>query len=322
MARGLALYDVDLGAAREETAAANAINEKTVQDWNQYLWLSQQEANRRAHLRRVRQMRRDAQSGDAVSNRIRNQPTPDDIESGAALNVVLDQLTDPRIQSSALRLGTTPIDSKVIKNIPFQSASAAIALSLDQMTAQGELPLALQGEKFGPERLEYQQAIDQALQESEQGDISQATLQRVDKAVAQLHAKLRANPSDDRAAQSDAENYVRTLYGMTRLLRSPQIDKVLGELDKVPQTTLGNLLGFMHAYNLRFGDATTPAQREIYQNLYPPMVALRDRVVKEAGTDQASTTARDSRGRPIDFFQGMSLEHLSRRPSDNPPAKQ
>src|SRR5206468_2231155 len=142
---------------------------------------------------------------------------------------------------------------------------------------------ALRGEKYGPERLEYQQAIDQALQESESGKITPATLQRVDRALSTLYTRFRANPPANRAEQVEAENYLRTLFGMARLLKQPQVEKVLGELEKTPRTTLGNLLGFMNTYNLRFGEATTPAQRAIYQQLYPPLVALRDQVVKEAG---------------------------------------
>ena len=67
---------------------------------------------------------------------------------------------------------------------------------------------------------------------------------------------------------------------------------------------------------------TTPAQREIYQQLYPPLVALRDRVVKEAGLDAAPATTATTGGnanRPSDFFQGMRLEHLENRSGNNPP---
>jgi hypothetical protein len=320
MARGLGAFDAELGAGREETAIANAVNEKTIQDWNQYLWLSQQQANRRAYLKRARRAQRDARSGDAIYDRVRSNPTRDDIEDGAALNVILDQLTDPRVQNSALRLATTPLDSKVIKDIPFQSATAAVAISLGQLTAQGGLPLALQGEVVGPERLEYQQAIDQALQEEDQqGAISPATLQRVNQALDRLYAKLRANPPANRADLVAAENYIRTLYGMTRLLRNPRTEKVLADLDKTPKTTLGSLLGFMHTYNLRFGEATTAAQRDIYQHLYPVMATLRDQVVKAAAQGDDSITAQANRNRQIDFFQGMSLEHLSGQGANTAP---
>jgi len=317
IARGLGYFEEGLGELDKDAAVTTAINEKTVQDWNQYMWLSQQQANQRAQLRRMRRAQRDAQSGDVAVNRLRTNPTRDDIEDGAALNIVLDDLTDPRIQGSALRLATSPLAGDAIRQIPFQSGSEAVAISLGQLAAQGQLPTALRGEKYGPERLEYQQAIDQALQESESGKITPATLQRVDRALSALYTRFRANPPANRAEQVEAENYLRTLFGMARLLKQPQVEKVLGELEKTPRTTLGNLLGFMNTYNLRFGEATTPAQRAIYQQLYPPLVALRDQVVKEAGLGTPPASTGDNRNRPADFFQGMNLEHLSGKPADN-----
>jgi len=324
IARGLGYYDIGAGIYNEDTAIANSVNEDTVARWNQYVWQSQQAANRREYLRSARRMQRDAQSGDAIYRRLRDHPTPDDIEGGAALNVVLDQLGDPRIQSSALRLATTPLDSKVIGDIPFQSATEAISLSLNQLTSQA-WPAALQGEPFAPERTEYQQAIAQALQEdeSDEGQITPATFQRVNNAVARIHAKLQANPPADRTQYLEAQNYLRTLYGMTRMLQNPKIERILAELEKTPKTTLGSLLGFMHTYNLRFGRATTPKQRAVYEQLYPLMVAHRDKILKDLGPDQNQNAAQtqEAGNRPPDFFQGMHLDHLSGRKVNDKPGK-
>jgi len=322
VARGLGYYDIGAGVYNEDTAIADSINANTVENWNQYLWNGQQEANRREYLRMARRMRKDAQSGDAILTRLRDNPTPADIESGAALNVVLDQLTDPRIQSSALRLATTPLESKVIKDIPFQSATEPVSISLSQLTAKGNWPTALMADAFAPERAEYQQAVEQALREdeSDEGQIRPETLQRINNALARIHAKLQASPPADRAQYIQAENFLRTQYGMARLLQNPKIEKVLAELDKTPRTTLGNLLGFMHTYNLRFGQANTEDQRAVYRQLYPILVAQRDRIVHEAGLDRQPNGAppppQPAENRPPDFFQGMRLEHLSGRNAD------
>jgi len=106
-----------------------------------------------------------------------------------------------------------------------------------------------------------------------------------------------------------AENYVKSLAGMSRMLENPQTEKVIAELSKVANTTLGGMLGFMHTYNLRFGPATTPQQRAAYDGLYPLMVSHRDKVVKDAGLPEAKTAAQ-ARKQPTDFFQGMHLDHL------------
>ena len=64
-------------------------------------------------------------------------------------------------------------------------------------------------------------------------------------------------------------NYLKGLAGLSRMLEKPNLDGVLAELEKVKDTTVGNLVAFMHAYNLRFDPATTPKERSVYQELYP-----------------------------------------------------
>src|SRR3954447_646886 len=118
-ARGLGFYNMGAGIYNKETAEANSINADTIMRWNEFMFLSQQEANRREYLRRERLVHRDAKSGDATYQRILKTPTDRDIENGDALNAILTQLNDPRIHSASLRLLKTPIPAKVIKEIPF-----------------------------------------------------------------------------------------------------------------------------------------------------------------------------------------------------------
>lgn len=317
IARGLGFYEMGAGAYNEETAVANSVNADTVLRWNQYLWQSQQEANRREYLRMARRQQRDSATGDLIYKRLRDNPTERDISEGNALNVILEQLTDPRIHSSALRLANEPIKSEVIKTIPFENASEGITLSLNQLAANETWPLALQGEKFAAERQAYQQSIAQVLKEDEEGQISARALADVRASISRLRTKLAANRPADRTQLVQADNYVKTLAGMSRMLENPQTEKILAELAKVPNTTLGGLLGFMHTYNLRFGAATTPEQRAVYVTLYPMMVAHRDKVVKDAGLTDAPGS--QNRNHPTDFFQGMQLEHLEgRRQADTP----
>jgi len=308
IARGLGFYNIGAGIYNQETAVANSINEDTVTRWNQYMWLSQQEANRREYLRMARRQQRENVTADAIQKRLLENPTARDIADGDALNVILDQITDPRIHSSALRLATAPIKSAVVKSIPFENASEGITLSLNQLAAKGTWPLALQDERYAPEREAYQQAVAQALKEDEEGQISARTLAGVRSAVSRLRAKLEANRPTDRTQFVQAENYVKALAGMARMLEDPQTEKILAELAKVPNTTLGGLLGFMHTYNLRFGPATTPEQRSAYEGLYPLMASHRDKVVKDAGL--TDTPPAQARNHPTEFFQGMHLDHL------------
>jgi len=308
IARGLGFYNIGAGIYNEDTAIANSINADTVMRWNQYLWLSQQEANKREYLRMARRAQRVDASGEQIYKRLLEHPEASDITSGDALNVILDQVTDPRIHSSALRLATQPLDSDVISHIPFRNASEGITLSLNQLTAKGGWPPALQGDNYAEERAAYQEAIAEALKEDEEGEISQPTLAKVREAAARIRAKFEDNRPQDPKASSDGENYVKALTGMARMLENPETEKILAELKKRPKTTLGSLLGFMHTYNLRFAPAQTPEQRVIYQNLYPVMASQRDSLLKDFKDGKEAPDL--AKGGPTDFFSGMHLDYL------------
>ena len=47
-------------------------------------------------------------------------------------------------------------------------------------------------------------------------------------------------------------NYLKGLAGLSRMLERPNVEAVLSELEKIENTTVGNLVAFMHSYNLRF----------------------------------------------------------------------
>jgi hypothetical protein len=308
IARGLGYYDIGAGIYNEDTAVANSINEATIKDWNQYMFQSQQEANRREYLRMARREQRDAASGDLILKRLRENPTDRDIRNGDALNAILDQLEDPRIHSSTLRLATDPIGSDVVRTIPFERASLAVTIALDQLAGKDGWPFALRSDRFAEERKAYEEAVNQALKEDEEGDLKPESLERMRAALRRLHDKFEASPPEDKIQKVEAENYLKTLYGMAKMLENPQVEQIIAELEKVPKTSLGSLLGFMHTYNLRFGPARTPKQEAVYEQLYPLLVAHRDKVLKDL-KDEGTTQARSNR--PPNFFQGMRLDRLS-----------
>ncbi len=320
IARGLGYYATGLGNLEEADAVAGSINTNTVEQWNNYMYQSQLLANHNERLRLQAKMARDASAGDALNKRARETPTNDDIASGNALNAALDQITDPRIHSSALRLATNKVPGRIVRAIPFVNASEAVTINLDQLTAENGWPPALRDPKFDEERKAYSAAVDQALKEDREGDIAPATIQQMRNALGRLKAKLEAVPATDRARFGEAENYLKSLYAMTRMLDRPDYEKIIAELDSIKETTLGSLLGFMHTFNLRFGRATTPEQRAAYEQLYPLLAEHRDRVMKDAGLasndkdkdkdkDKSNTPAPPAAHAP-DLFSRMRFDRL------------
>jgi hypothetical protein len=78
------------------------------------------------------------------------------------------------------------------------------------------------------------------------------------------------------------------------------------------------LIAFMHVYNLRFGAATTPRQRLIYDQLYPLVDEVRDRILKESNVDDKAT-ARAEPAHVGDFFNKMDMDSLQGKPKKDAP---
>ena len=98
--------------------------------------------------RRMRRQQIDSTSGEKIYQRLRDNPLPADIDSGDALNVILDQVNDPRVHSSALRMGTAEVPGAAIQQIPFVNASEAVSFSIHQLAAKDDWPVALRGDAF------------------------------------------------------------------------------------------------------------------------------------------------------------------------------
>ena len=67
---------------------------------------------------------------------------------------------------------------------------------------------------------------------------------------------------------------------------------------------VGNLLGFMNAYNLRFGPATTPRQRQAYSQLFGILDQTRDQMLAEAKLESTPLPHANAKN-AIDFFQKL-----------------
>jgi hypothetical protein len=323
IARGLGYFAIGAGIYNEETAVARAIDTDTAIRWNQYVYLSQQEATRQYFARHNAAIARDRDAYNALMKRIQNDPTAQEIENGDALNAALDQLSDPRIHSSALRMAGTSISSRMIREIPFRHSPEAITFSLAQLQASSQWPAVLLEPRFAPEREEFQKEVEAIRKETDEtGKVAPASLTRLRGVIARLKNKLAAQPLADSAENQEAINFVKTATALSRMLEKPQIDEVLSELDKIEKTTVGNLLGFMHTFNLRFAPATTPRQRQVYEELFPIIDQIRDKIIAEAKLDDKATT-RTGRGKLRDFFSAMDLEQIEgskKRPPPPPPA--
>jgi len=106
----------------------------------------------------------------------------------------------------------------------------------------------------------------------------------------------------------EADNYLKALYGLSKMLETPSVDQFLTGLNKVDSTTLGHLIAFMHTFNLRFGAAKTPVQEQTYDQLYPLLVAVRDQgKVPSANPYTTSSGPQDPKNVSA-YFSGMQFD--------------
>ncbi len=324
IARGLGYFNMGAGIYNRETAIARSINTDTAIRWNEYVCLSQQQATREYFARRNAAIAKDRNAYNALMQRIQENPTAHDIENGNALNAALDQLSDPRIHSSALRTADTPVSAKSIREIPFRNASEAVTFSLSQLKASSQWPAVLLEPRFAGERAEFETLVDEIRKKNtENGQISPGTLSKLRAVASRIKDKLAAMPLEDTAENQEALKFVKTVTALARLLEKPEIDEVLNELEKIEKTTAGNLLAFMHTFNLRFAPATTPRQRMVYNELYPILAQTRDRIISEAKLDN-NVTGMAGKAKPHDFFSAMDLDHIEGKkkvPTPPPPSQ-
>jgi soluble cytochrome b562 len=318
IARGLGAYAMGAGYYNQQTAVANSINADTVMRWNQYVYESQMNANRLRAARLAADRSQTNQAADQIRERLRNNPERADIYRGDALNAALDEINDPRVYSKTLQGGQVKIGGEMIRNIPFQSASAAITMSIHQLVKGGP-PKALLKPEFAADR-EAIRALGQEIRKQIDDDKApdKATIGKMLAAINQAEANVDKLLPKNTKDRNEADRYLKALHGLIAMLDTPALDLLLAGVDKRPDATLGELLGFMNAFNLRFGPATTPKQREVYDSLYPKLVDLRNQIAPALA---ATSPAPASGTEPGEFFSGMDYKDLQKRaPTPPPPA--
>ncbi|MGC8644358.1 MAG: hypothetical protein ACP5XB_31230 [Isosphaeraceae bacterium] len=312
MARGLGAYAAGAGYYNQETAIAASINSDTVMRWNQYIYESQMESNRIYWANQAKKRAQTNLAAEQIKDRLRNNPSPSDVYRGDAMNVTFDEINNPRVYAKALEAGKVKIASQLIRHIPFQKASAAITVSIHQLTKEGP-PKALLTRDFDEGRTEIKALGQKLRKEIEDGQNPDPdTINKMLDLITRAEAKVdRLLPRDSRD-RVEADKFLKALHGLIAMLQTPAIDVILSGVEKRPQTTLAELLSFMNAFNLRFGVASTPDQKQAYDQLYPKLVDLRNEVGPALAATTSSTPA--SKGtEPGDFFQGMTYKDLQKK---------
>ncbi len=318
MARGMGALAAGAGEYNQQTAAAASVNADTVMRINQYMFSAQQEANQREYVRNNRRIGRTNLTLSDNADRLRNRPDPGDIDRGDALNVLLDDLTSPALmRSSSLRLAGSDLDASLVGEIPFRNAAEAVTICLDQLTDKERFPALLRSDALTGEREAFIAAVAEARRQArEQGELSGAAVASVQTTGKALY--LRAKSPDVSATPTEREaalNYLKGMAALAKIAANPDTLHALRELKQIKTTHVANLIAFMHTYNLRFGPAVTPAQRNAYRAIYPILRADRDRIYAALDPQAAKPPPPpDPKFNPAEVFHGLGENHLNLTP--------
>ncbi len=282
---GLGRFAVGAGIYNYDTALANQINAQTFMQLNDYMAQVAHEAAFMHHARVHQEFLKDKTLYDAHIQKLRDNPSPQQIENGDALNQAVSDLSDPRLGSSALRASNVLIEAKMIAEVPFQNGTERVTIRLDQLRKALKWPEVLEEERFNNDRELFDDIIARMRKEDEEGEIQPETLQQGRALVNDLRAKITAQPPKNEDDQREAARFLNACSALIGLLNEPETRQALAQLRKMKDTTIGSLLGFMHAYNLRFAPATKLREKQIYRQLYDTLDQTRDQILSEAKLD-------------------------------------
>jgi hypothetical protein len=315
-ARGMGAFEAGAGAYNQQTAVARSINADTTMRFNQYLWEAQQTLNQERQARVIRTRNLKNESVNSIAKRLREDPTSSDIHSGDAMNSILDELNNPKLYVRGVASAKQTVPGALIREIPFQKAAAMITASYDELTKGGP-PDALKTPEFAAERTEFRAiAAKIRKEEQEHGNPSTESVEQALEVIRRTRSKVETTyPMKTSRQRQESDRFLKATYGLLKMLETPAIDVLLAGVDKRPEVTVGELLAFMNAYNLRFGSATTSAQRKAYADLYPALVKLRTDATQGvqgvATADTPAPPAPDRAKHPQEFFDKMEYEHVA-----------
>lgn len=285
VARGMGLYydgagQLYRGAGQYElqSAMGRSIDTDTAMKWNDHVYNARKSYNRDRLEKIAKERQWNKLQYEAIRQRVRDKPNETDLMTGDALNVVLEELSDPKLDPKLLREVALPLDGGTLQTLPFSYGELAGIISMRQLSIRDGWPLPMRGPEFAAERRAYMEAVDAVLDREPSRPLTPEAVKRVRRAVEGLEAKLNKAISPNDRAYYQARDFLKGLNNAARMLEVPLAEAVLARMDRYPGTDLADLLEFMQNYNLRFGPATVPAERELYRSLYPLLLQQREQL--------------------------------------------
>ena len=276
---------------------------------NQYMYEVNKTNAKTFYTRSANRQKEESATGEKIYQRLHDNPSGHDIHTGDALNVVLDELTNPQVYSQVITGATRPIDSQLVLNVEFQYAANMIAISLADLDARAVPDYLLTTPDFESDRQAIKERVGKVREELDsKGQASAESLANVRVAVNGLKAKVDSMLAADAPNRLEADNFLKAVIGLSKMLATPSVAPFLEGLKKTESTTLGHLIAFMHTFNLRFGAAKTPVQEQTYDQLYPLLVAVRDNARAPSANPYTTSSAPQDPKAFSNYFSQMQYD--------------
>lgn len=270
------------------TAQANRINVEATIRWKEDLRKIQRERAyydaQKAESKKltVEQFR---QQMALKEQELRTNPSINDVQSGAALNALFYDLTDPDLTSDKWK-SVSPVQlppGASVKELIFaftphkvsSQASAALTrgvIALSRLEIKDKWPVLMKKDQLAQERKGYEDAYIRVRDKVLKGDYAVEEILRLDTALDNLKEKTLAEIPPERGYRIQAVKFVDDLRDATRMFDARTVDyarEILLDTKDHDATTVEELVAFMTKYRLAFSNSeSSPATRDLYSQIY------------------------------------------------------
>ena len=211
-----------------------------------------------------------------------------------------------------------PIASELVKNVNFEHAASMVLISLAKTSAPEGMPDAL---AIDPEVRTRSAGHPRPRRQGEEGgrklQPGLASTRSGASARRSRRCKTRPTPRIPQGTpkRDESDNFLKALYGLSKMLERPQVEQFLKGLNRYPTTTLGRpdlvhaqLQPSVRSWRRR------PQQEAAYDQLYPMLVQLRNQSQGQGPNPlTVQTPLPDPKG-ATSFFSGMDYSHFGPQP--------
>jgi hypothetical protein len=286
--RGQGAFLQGAGWYNLRTAQANSINVDATIRWKQDLRNIQREREYRELQKKyeknqnVEEFRRKMKARELE---LRTNPSPEDVQSGAALNALVYDLTDPDITSYQWGQRSIPLPPGVsVKELVFSftpnsgstQASAALSrgvIALSRLDIKDKWPSMLMKDELAKERQAYEVAYQRARDKVISGAYAIDEILAIDTAISELKKKIDVEIPNKFNFHAEAIRIAEDLRLATRMFHADSVDyarEILIDTKDHDATTVQELVAFMTKYRLQFANSNRsgPAASELYRQIY------------------------------------------------------